>query len=338
MSNGALTTVLSISEQTLRALQSAGQVFPVPGVAIAASVALHILELVQAVKSNKEEFIAIGRDSCIIVETVISRVQVSQNGQLVNEPAMLRQDADMLLADMRYIEKCVKKVKKRSVVGRIFNHQVDQDTIQECRERLTHAMSLFGLQSDIEIRKQLAGVSSQLAELLRKTSQPPPPQHQLHQPQPHHLQQPQPHPLQQPQPQWQIPAPSFPAAPSPQPQGPSISTTQYNQSSNVPAPAASPAPPKSKRSQERAERRAARHQGQMNQISQQQMNIMPSNPTGFPAVQGQGFNSFQNIQNHLSPGAGINYSYVAGNVNNVSRDDSFNVAGSGNNINFSFAR
>ncbi len=38
---------LNISEQTLRALQSAGQIFPIPGVAIAAGVALEILQIVQ---------------------------------------------------------------------------------------------------------------------------------------------------------------------------------------------------------------------------------------------------------------------------------------------------
>jgi len=144
------------------------------------SVALSILEKVQTVKTNRSEFIAIGRDSCFIVETVIQRVQVGQDGRILNDPAMLRR-LDMLLADLQYIERRIKNVKRSwwSGVKKIFNHQLDQDTIQACRERLTHAITLFGFQYDAEIRNQQACMHNlliALITLLQASPYPPSPQ------------------------------------------------------------------------------------------------------------------------------------------------------------------
>lgn len=49
-------------------------------------------------------------------------------------------------SDMRGIEKVVKKhIKKRSLMRRFINAQNDQEVVQECRDRLQHALSLFGV-------------------------------------------------------------------------------------------------------------------------------------------------------------------------------------------------
>lgn len=48
-------------------------------------------------KTRKEEFIAIGRVSCFIVETIIRSVQVGQNAGALVDPAMLRH-IDLLAA------------------------------------------------------------------------------------------------------------------------------------------------------------------------------------------------------------------------------------------------
>lgn len=298
-SNTLASTALIIGEQALNLLQNAANYVPVPGIAVAAGVALSIVNIVQNVRSNKDDFISIGKDSCVIVVTVIQRVNISQAEQFASASlAILQQDADQLVADMKTIEACVKKHRKRSLVKRLLNHQADQDVVQECRDRLQHAITLFGLYSDIEVRKQLAQLSSQLATLLEQQTMSQPP--------------------------LQMPEPHVPQLHTPQPHTPQPHTSQPQ--------FRPPAPHKSARSEARAARRQARDETQQNQ---QFMNVAMGGPGGLP---NSGSNSFANVQNHVGPGANITYSYVGGDQHNNNRDDSFNVNGSGHNINFSFAR
>ncbi len=98
------------------ALKTAGQAFPIPGIAVATNITLEILgatkvrranygnkikilSVCQALKNNKE-FIATARDCCDVMETVVRRVQ------FLKDPAIIRQDADVLLsyADLPLIQ------------------------------------------------------------------------------------------------------------------------------------------------------------------------------------------------------------------------------------------
>ncbi|KAF9449717.1 hypothetical protein P691DRAFT_811990 [Macrolepiota fuliginosa MF-IS2] len=252
----AMAAALMIGEQALNMLQNASNYVPVPGIAVAAGLALSIITIAQNVKSNKEDFTSIGKESCFIVVAVIERVKPGQGEQFASASlASLQQDAEQLVSDMQSIETRVKKHRKRSLMKRILNNQADQAVILECRNNLQHAISLFGQMP------------------------------QPHIPQPYT----QPHP---PQPQFQPPAPHT-----------------------------------SGRSEARAERRQARQ-------NQQLMNVAMGGPGGPPT---SGSSSFANVQNHIGPGSNVTYSYVGGDQHNNNRDDSFNVSGSGHNINFAFA-
>lgn len=143
-----------------------------------------------------------------------------------------------------------------------------------------------------------------------------------------------PHPLSQqlmqPQLQRQIPPSSIPPHHSPQLQEPSISVTQ-RELITISAPVDLTS--RTQESQEKAEQPVTLgpDQPRVDEITQQQMNVKTPSPTGSPT--GTGFDSFQ----RFSPAAGIGHTNISGNVNNT-RDDSFNVFGTGNNIYLSFAR
>lgn len=83
---------------------------------------------------------------------------------------------------MEFIHKRVKKYRKKpSLCRRIFNHHVDKEDIQRCRDSLRESLDLFGvsnppysydehylileqLQSNIELRKQIAALSGEAIE------------------------------------------------------------------------------------------------------------------------------------------------------------------------------
>ncbi len=107
----ALPTALNISPRTMKTLQIAQQFFPVPGIATAAGVALSIFHeaevriVINLIWSNllthsnfltlkashKRGFITIGKDSCVIVETVIYSAQAYPDGGMPNGSGILQQ-------------------------------------------------------------------------------------------------------------------------------------------------------------------------------------------------------------------------------------------------------
>ncbi|KAF9442348.1 hypothetical protein P691DRAFT_681659, partial [Macrolepiota fuliginosa MF-IS2] len=139
---------LIISEHVLELLQTAADLVSVPGITLAADVALSIINIIQTMKNNKDEFISIGKDSCVIVAAVIQRVNITQVEQNASVSlAVLHQDASQLLSDMQSIEMCIRKCRKRSLIKRLLYYKVDQGLIQECRDRLRSAITLFDVSS-----------------------------------------------------------------------------------------------------------------------------------------------------------------------------------------------
>lgn len=314
---------LVIGHQSLQLLRDAAQFVPVPAIGVAASVAVALLELVLTAGSNKEAFIAIGKDTCIIMVTIVQRVNLSANG---GAPPMnksdLERDAQSLLAEVKMIKKVVKKHLKRGIVKRLVFSSEDAVIVEECQRRLDHALRLFGLQSDIEVRKQLALLNDKVQEILENVKPPPQmpqPFAQSYPPSQGHL------------PTW--PQTSIPSHPSsPQPLMPSHPSSPQPSIPSHPSPPPPPAfTPPTPQPQTREDRRTARHARRDARVAQQAMNV-----TGFPGAPAD--STFSNVQNHLSPEGNISYSYVNGNVVNNNRDDSFNVAGTNNSISIAFTR
>ena len=86
----------------------------------------------------------------------------------------------------------------------------------------------------------------------------------------------------------------------------------------------------------REEKRAVRHARREARASQRaQRAAIGTGITSSPDLPIP-YNTFAHIQNHLSPGGNFTHHYVNGNVINSSRDDSFRISGSGNNINIAY--
>lgn len=137
----------------------------------------------------------------------------------------------------------------------------------------------------------------------------------------------------QPRLQWQIGSPSYPSVPGLQTQEPPIPTIRYGLPTDTSVPAPNPAsavsPPKSEMLQERRERQTGGGHTSSSLCCAGGYDglhfCLPFHPS-------------QDTENHSSLGAGAGYSRTAVNVNNIRRDDSFNIFGTGNSVYFSLAR
>jgi len=115
---------------------------------------------------------------------------------------------------------------------------------------------------------------------------------------------------------------------------PSIPSCGFKPSFPQPVLASSPWFPNYMPSKE--DKRSARHARRKTRASQQaQRAAIGIGITSSPDLPIP-YNTFTHIQNHLLPGSNFTHHYVNGNVMNSSRDDSFRISGSGNNINISF--
>ncbi|KAF9441827.1 hypothetical protein P691DRAFT_765841 [Macrolepiota fuliginosa MF-IS2] len=88
--------------QHLISAMTAANFIPVPGIAIAAGVALLIINIVQTMRNNNDEFTSLGRDLCVTVAAIIERVNIDQAEQSTpTSPTMnLQQDVDQLVFNM----------------------------------------------------------------------------------------------------------------------------------------------------------------------------------------------------------------------------------------------
>ncbi|KAJ3562388.1 hypothetical protein NP233_g9607 [Leucocoprinus birnbaumii] len=156
-----------IGQSGLQVLKDAAQYVPAPGIGVAAATALAILNLVVTADANKETFVAIGKDACTIMITIIQRVNLSASGKGVPiRLEQLNQDATLLKDEMDEIYRIVKKYAKKGILRRIVLANMDAGAVKDCQRRLDSALKLFGLQTDIEVRQQLAFLSNQVNQVL----------------------------------------------------------------------------------------------------------------------------------------------------------------------------
>ncbi|EKM75253.1 hypothetical protein AGABI1DRAFT_109541, partial [Agaricus bisporus var. burnettii JB137-S8] len=145
-----------VSEQALKLLKTIDSFVSVPGVGAAAKAALSIFELVQRVKSNKEEFIAVGEKACIIMVAIIQKVNAAEQPGCRTDMTSLEKECGDLRRAMEGVEEIVHKhVKGRerfASLQRILNSGSDQRVISDCKERLQDALELFNIQSHIEVQ------------------------------------------------------------------------------------------------------------------------------------------------------------------------------------------
>ncbi|KAL9716741.1 hypothetical protein Ac2012v2_001194 [Leucoagaricus gongylophorus] len=277
-----------IGEQTLKLLKEASKYVPFPAVGLAATFALEILQAAVAADGNQEAFKDIGKDACDVVTVIIHRVNRCATGDPTSmKTTDLEEDATALVHEMRKIKHTVTKHTKRKLLRRLVLNADDADAVQQCRHRLAYVLKLFGLQSDIELRQQIAILNRKIDQVLESV-QPNLSSQSL-------------------QPTLSEQTTIFNTGPSSSPQ---LSSSLQPQSSSSLQPQPS-----------REERRAARYarKGARQHV------------TSFPDVPPLSHMPLS----HMPPSDHI---YINGDATTISRDDSFNVSGTGNNINISYTR
>lgn len=301
--------------------------------------ALRILNLTMSISGrHKANLIAIGREACVITVNVVQRVNLDGSGYMEHSQytSSLEQDSAALVREMEAIERDIASRRNLGGFKRFFGRTADARVIEACRARLNKALRLFELQSDIDMRQQVAHLDQNLQVILDKRSQVRtsqslgPPQMPFPTPYPTS---PSRMPMPEPVPQSHPPVSNVPPPVWPQPSIPS-----YDLAPSFPQPVSSPWPPNNETVHvpSREERREARHARREARASQQTQHATIGAGYINPPDLSIPYNAFTNIQNHLSPGGSFTHHYVNGNVINSTRDDSFRVSGSGNNINISF--
>ncbi|KAG6888865.1 hypothetical protein C0992_007306 [Termitomyces sp. T32_za158] len=133
---------LDVSDFVLSILSNAAQHTPVPCLAIAAGLALGLVNLIQSVKDNKEAYSQLGKDASEIVSFIICHDPRARQDAASLPPVYLKQTED-LSRTLAEICKFVEEKLSRNRADRLIQGRSDIATIQEYRERLKHSLEVF---------------------------------------------------------------------------------------------------------------------------------------------------------------------------------------------------
>ncbi|KAJ3570549.1 hypothetical protein NP233_g4335 [Leucocoprinus birnbaumii] len=282
--------------------------FPIPDMAKSAASSLRIMELVAPNSVHaKAALVRVGQEACSITAQIVRRIPRILPNENLNPKGFttLVTDAKQLRDQMEQIESILEQHNSK-----FLRKFTEARVAERCQNIINSAIRTFKLQSEIETQIMIADIQGQVHELHAYTSQTP---HTPH---------------------ASIAPPSYPPSPSlqapsfPEPQVPQYDySTSYSrpQSPYPPQPPSpQPSPSQFHHSQPRPERTAYHANPE----------IRTNNGISGAPTHG----TFANVQNHITPGGNISYSYVSGNVINSNRDDSFNIGGNGNSLNISFSR
>ncbi|KIM91473.1 hypothetical protein PILCRDRAFT_810744 [Piloderma croceum F 1598] len=153
-------STLAISAFVLDTLQRASLFAPIPFLQIAASVALSIVQQAQEARGIRDDFQRLAKDACDLVYIVLvaHEARESEKSEKSND---LDSNLEDLVKTLTSIDKYAREKTKRSSVKRFLMFKSDIAKISEYRERLSHALNVFWLQSSIHVREQLAHIARQ---------------------------------------------------------------------------------------------------------------------------------------------------------------------------------
>ncbi|KIL59397.1 hypothetical protein M378DRAFT_14833 [Amanita muscaria Koide BX008] len=158
-----ISTALDLSVFVLKTLQYVAHISPVPFLFNAATIALSIAE--EKTQSNKCGFKELAKDSCnIVYEIINSQKDVST---LEGVAVDLEKNLVQLVNVLRSIEDFARKGASRHPLLAVFRSSADARRIQGYKDKLNQAIHVFGLQSDIAIRKNVAQMGEQLNSISR---------------------------------------------------------------------------------------------------------------------------------------------------------------------------
>ncbi|KIM38273.1 hypothetical protein M413DRAFT_420902 [Hebeloma cylindrosporum] len=157
--SSSIEGVLATSTIVLTVLRSAGST--VPGLAVAAEIALRIITLVQNVKDNDAGFVDLANDASGLVSTlVIEYKRITSNG--LSLPVHSQKHIQTLSENLLSIEKFTKEKIKRNRFRKMLSQKKDAVNITRYRDMLRQSLTFFELQSSISIQEHLKRILDQL--------------------------------------------------------------------------------------------------------------------------------------------------------------------------------
>jgi len=151
--------VIATSAIVLTALQSAGSTLP--GLGVAAGIALRIVTLVQNVKDNDVVFVDLANDACGLVYTLVVECRRMMNNRQ-KIPDHIQQHIRTLSGNLVSIENFTKKKLKRNALKKMMSQSKDVADIARYREMLRQSLNIYGIQSNISIQEYLQQLMDQL--------------------------------------------------------------------------------------------------------------------------------------------------------------------------------
>ncbi|KAI3614961.1 hypothetical protein WG66_017015 [Moniliophthora roreri] len=158
-SEEVFSAISGVSTMILQALKDAARFTPVPYLSEVSSLALGVVDAFETCKSNKEGFKRLAADCCDLVFAIgtVCGGYMKDGTPLSTE---LEDHLKLLRRTLRQIIEFTEKQGRRNRISRFLTYRSDSEKIQAYRERLRHAMDLFGLQSDISIHETVKRIAA----------------------------------------------------------------------------------------------------------------------------------------------------------------------------------
>ncbi|KAF5348961.1 hypothetical protein D9758_014207 [Tetrapyrgos nigripes] len=159
-----MSDALELSSNIIYTLKETSKVAPVPFLSLASTLALSILETVQNARNNKDDFLRLGNDACNLVFAIGDSVKEVRN---TNEG--LLSHLNELVKTLSEIDTFAKGRAHRSKMHRALFTKGDAGAIQEYRQRLRHALDIFGVQTMISNTDVMSGIAEGIRNMNTKT-------------------------------------------------------------------------------------------------------------------------------------------------------------------------
>lgn len=129
--------------------------------------ALTILEIIQNVRQNKDEFRRLANDACeITYAAALMCNEYEKRRQPISETT--KKDLEELVRKLKTIEQYANESIQRKWYWKLARNKSDQGTIAAYRQDLNSSVSLFGFQSHLTIREAVAKLEQQSEKIAQQ--------------------------------------------------------------------------------------------------------------------------------------------------------------------------
>ncbi|KAG7100180.1 hypothetical protein E1B28_001957 [Marasmius oreades] len=140
---------LDLSQTALSTVKELAEFTPIPFLKEAAGCALAIVEAVDRVITNKEEFRLLASHACELV-FVAQRATAASERTIQNKDSKMMNNLRHLLNTLSQIKEFADSRATKNPFSRFIHQNSDEQKILAFREMMSHALALFNLQSTIQ--------------------------------------------------------------------------------------------------------------------------------------------------------------------------------------------